>query len=177
MKRLVVLAGLAAILVGASACTNPTPGQASGVTTTTGSQPGDTSSPSGGGGTALPVDHACSLLSSSDLQQLGASSPPTEEMVGTAHSCDFDSDDYTFGVAIRTNVGLSGFVATGSGPVKDMSIGGHQAKQEVGNSGACVIGIGVSDTSRVDLTVLPAENQDPCPTALKLANIIEPKLP
>lgn len=39
------------------------------------------------------------------------------------------------GLTIRTNVGLAGYVAAG-GPVHDIAIAAHQAKQEVGNTGA-----------------------------------------
>lgn len=177
MKRLVVLIGLAAVLVGASACNSATPGQASASTTTAGGQPEATSpsSPSGGG-TSLPVDHACSLLSSSDLAQLGASTSPTEEMVGTAHACDFSAGVVAMIVGIRTNVGLNGFQANG-GTVRDLTIGRHQAKQVVDNTGSCVIGIGVTDSSRVDVTASGDGTSDPCPAATKLANIVEPKLP
>ncbi len=176
MKRLVVLAGLAAVLVGAAACNNSTPGQASAATTTTGSQPGDTST-AGGGGNALPVNHACSLLSSAELEQLGVSAQPTQEMVGTAHACEFDSAEFSMAIGIRTDVGLAGFTDSG-GIVHGTTIGRHQAKQEVDNTGSCVIGIGVSASSRVDVTVTPGDQtSDPCPTALKLANIVEPKLP
>jgi hypothetical protein len=79
-------------------------------------------------------------------------------------------------VAIRTNVGLSGFLANG-GTVHDITVGTHQAKQVLDDSGSCVVGIGVSDSSRVDVTATPGATADPCPVAGKLANLIEPKLP
>jgi hypothetical protein len=167
---------MAAVLVGVSACNGSTPGQANPATTVTGGGSSVDTSTSGGGGNTLPVNHVCSLLSSSDLTQLGTSAQPTQAMVGTAHTCEFASADFTMGVAIRTDVGLPGFTANG-GTVHDTTIGAHQAKQEVDSTGSCVIGIGVSASSRVDVTVLPNENGDPCPTALKLANLIEPKLP
>jgi len=116
------------------------------------------------------------LLSSSDLEQLGASTPPTQEMIGTAHACDFDSADFAMIVAIRTNVGLQGFTSAG-GTAQNTTVGTHQAKQVIDSAGSCIIGIGVSDSSRVDVTVQPGASEDPCPAALKLANIVEPKLP
>jgi hypothetical protein len=125
----------------------------------------------------LPVNQSCSLLSSADLEQLGASSPTTQEMVGTAHTCEFDSADFTMEVGIRTDVGLAGFVASGNSGVHDITIGTHQAKEELADTGSCLIGIGVSTSSRVDVVVSPILTGDPCPTALRLANLVEPKLP
>jgi hypothetical protein len=125
---------------------------------------------------SLPVNQACSLFSSADLEQVGVSSPPTQEMVGTGHSCDFNSDSFAMGITIRTNVGLAGFVVAGTA-VHDMTIGSHQAKQAVDNTGSCVIALGVSDSSRVDVTVTGDGTTDPCPTALTLAKMVEPRLP
>jgi hypothetical protein len=173
VKRLVLMAILFAMVVGVSACNTATNGQPSPSVTQTGLRETSTVA---GGGNGLPVNQACSLLSSSELEQLGASSPTTQEMVGTAHACEFDSADFAMAVGIRTDVGLAGFVSAG-GVVHDTTVGTHQAKQEVDNTGSCVIGIGVSDSSRVDVTVTPILTGDPCPTALKLANLIEPKLP
>jgi hypothetical protein len=96
-------------------------------------------------------------------------------MVGTAHSCEFTSSDYSVIVGIRTNVGLSGFQSSG-GKVTAQSIGSHQAKQEL-DSPTCTIAIGVSDSSRVDVTVTAIFNADPCQGAADVAKLVEPKLP
>jgi hypothetical protein len=173
VKRFVLMAILSVMVVGVSACNTATNGQPSPSVTQTGLRETSTVA---GGGNALPVNQACSLLSSSDLEQLGASSPTTQEMVGTAHACEFDSAAFTMALAVRTDVGLAGFTTAG-GVVHDTTVGTHQAKQEVDNTGSCVIGIGVSSSSRVDVTVTGDGTSDPCPTALKLANLVEPKLP
>jgi hypothetical protein len=175
VRRLVVLAGLAVALVGVAGCNNSTGGQPSAAATTAGSPP-ESTSPSAGGGNALPVDRACSLLSAGDLSSLGVSSAPTQGTVGTAHTCEADNATDHIIVGIRTNVGLSGFVANG-GTVHDLTIGTHQAKQEVDNTGSCLIGIGVSSSSRVDVTVTGDGTTDPCPTAMNVAKLVEPKLP
>jgi len=96
-------------------------------------------------------------------------------MVGTAFDCSLVTPSFSIGVAIRTDVGLAGFIAYG--PVHNLTIGRHQAKQELDDSGSCVIAIGVSALSRVDITVTPGDNEDPCPTATTLAKSIEPALP
>lgn len=175
MRRLALLAGLAAMLFAVAGCNNSTPGQPSAGGSVTESQPPGTST-TGGGGKTLPVSQPCNLIPQSALDQIGESVPPTADMVGTAHDCSLTTPDFSIGVAIRTNVGLQGFVANG-GTVHDITVGTHQAKQVLDDSHSCVIGIGVSDSSRVDITVTPGATADPCPTALKLANSIEPKLP
>jgi len=60
-------------------------------------------------------------------------------------------------VAIRTNGGLSAYQSSG-GTVADIKVGSHQAKQETVNL-SCVIAIGVTDSSRVDVTVTPFGDQ------------------
>ncbi len=178
MKRLLLLAGLAATLVATAACNNSTPGQPSADGSVTQRPPAETSTAGGGGGgKTLPVSKPCSLISQSALGQIGESAPPTADMVGTAHDCSLTTPDFSIGVAIRTDVGLNGFTSIG-GTVQDITIGTHQAKKQFdSNSGSCEIGIGVSASSRVDVTVTSGGTADPCPTAMTLANSIEPKLP
>lgn len=174
-RRLALAGGLIATALIVAACNSSTPGVANPVGNG-GSGQTAASSPPTTTGNGLPVNQACSLLSSTQLEQLGVSSPPSQEMVGTAHSCDFNSAGFAMGVAIRTDVGLDGFTSAG-GTVHDTTIGRHQAKQEVDNTGSCVIGIGVSASSRVDIVATGDGTTDPCPTALKLAGMVEQKLP
>lgn len=183
MKRLVVLAGLAAMLFGTAACGGPTTGQPTPATTadSTGSTPssngesGEPSSSTGGSG-SLPVDDACSLLPSDAVSKLGLSSPPSPDNVGTAPDCSLDMPDYSVGVDILTNAGLNDFKLVG-GTAQDLTIGSHSAKQGVDNTKSCVIGIGVTSSSRVDVTGTGNGNTDPCPTALAVARLVEPNLP
>jgi hypothetical protein len=175
VRRVVLLAGLAAMLVVVAACSNATPGQPSASGSVTQTQQPHTST-STGGGNALPVSQPCSLISQNALDQIGESAPPTPDQVGTAPDCSLLTPDFSIGVAIRTNVGLSDFPANG-GTIHDITIGTHQGKQVLDDSGSCEVGIGVSDSSRVDITATPGASADPCPIAAKLANLIEPKLP
>jgi hypothetical protein len=115
------------------------------------------------------------LLPSDAVGQLNLTSPPTADKVGTAPDCSLDMADYSVGIALRT-AGLSDFVLTG-GTAHDTKIGSHSAKQGVDNTKSCVIGIGVTSSSRVDVTATGNGDTDPCPTALAVATLIEPKLP
>jgi hypothetical protein len=179
VKRLAVLVSLAVVLVGASACSHSTLGEPSPATTANGggqtsASGGGTSTAPGGGNAALPAD-PCSLLSAGDLQQAGVSAPPTQDKVGAAPSCEMDSSDDHIIVSLFPDSGLSSLQATGK--VQDITVGSHQAKQEVDSTGSCVVAIGVSATSSVDVTVTPTFNGDPCPTAMTVARLVEPKLP
>ena len=169
MRQVIVLAAFAVALVGVAGCGGTTVGRASPVVRT--SPPTSSSTRDG-----LPVNQACSLLSSADFQQLGASSPPSQEMVGTAHACEFNSDEFALGVAIRTNVGLAGFVPL-ERAVHDTTIGRHQAREETSDGYSCDIAIGVSASSRVDIDVSGDGTTNPCPTALTLARMVERRLP
>lgn len=182
VKRLVAAAGLTAVLLGAVACNGSTTGQPSPATTpagvTSGTGPVTATSAPGSGG-SLPADDPCSLLSSADQQQIGVSSPPTKDKVGTANSCELDTADDHFGLDIRTDGGLADFApVAGGGPVTAPDVGGHQAKEQADkNSSSCTVAIGVSDSSRVDVTATGDGNTDPCPAALAVAKLVEPKLP
>lgn len=179
MKRLVVLVGLAMVMLGVAACSSSTGGQPTvGATTEGGPTSSDSTSgspPSTGAG-ALPVDQPCSLLSSADLMQLGVSTPASADMVGTAHVCEMDTAADHLAVAIRTDLGLSQFQASG-GTIQDTTIGSHPAKQVIDNTGSCIIGIGITDSSRVDVTVTAVDTTNPCPVATTVANLVAPKLP
>lgn len=180
MKYLVVLAGLALVMLGVAACSNQTGGQPTAGSTTDGGAPTATTSTSGstssGGTGSLPVDQPCTLLSSADLTQLGVSSPGSTDSIGTAHACELDTAADHIIIAIRTNVGLSQFQASG-GTIQDITIGSHAAKQVVDNTGSCVIGIGVNDSSRVDVTATGDGTTNPCPIATDVANLVAPRLP
>jgi hypothetical protein len=168
----VALVGIALVL-GTAACGTTTAGQPRPA-----AQPPSTAS-SGDNSTSaastLPVDHVCSLLSTGDLAQLSVTKPPTQEMVGTAPTCDADTSAYSIGVGIRTDSGLAGFPA-GSAAVTDLRVGGHQGKQELDDTGACTIGLGVSATARLDVVADAFDGSNPCSETLKVARLVEPAL-
>lgn len=181
MKRLLVVVGMAAMLASVAACGGPTIGQPTAQTTTTDGQPTQdggsptSTAPSSGSGGSLPVDHPCQLIPSADLQQLDVTQAPTETKVGVAPTCEFDSNDFTMDVGIEP-LGLSQFVAAG-GTVHDTTVNGRPAKEEIDNTGSCVIGMSVTNTSRVDVVVTPIAGGNPQPTAEMVAKLVEPNLP
>jgi hypothetical protein len=176
--RIVVTVMAAATLV--AACGAPTPGQAkpaAGATAAgpsfTGSAPSGSSSASGG---SLKDVDPCTLLTKDEAQQLGAVGEPKPERIGSAQTCGWKPEGVSFHVAIRANAGLSGAQPNG-GEIRDTTVGHHQAKQLVDVSGSCGIFIGVTSTSRVDVSLNSGPRVDPCPLALQVAQLVEPKLP
>lgn len=168
-SRRTVLIGLV-VVAGCVACGNSTPGvphaaPRSSATTSTNSA-----------STVLPVDRVCSLLSATDLAGLNVSKPPKEQMVGTAHTCQLDTSNYSIGIGIRTDAGLARFQA-GTGTVTGLRIGRHDADRELDDTGACTIGLGVTDSSRVDVVADAFDGSDPCVETLRVARLVEPKLP
>lgn len=172
------MVGIAAVLLGATACNSTTLGQPAASTTSNGG--GSTSPPQTTGSTAptggsLPVDNACSLLSASDLQQIGVSSQPTRDTIGVAPSCEMDTAADHIVVSIFPNDGVSTLNVTG--PIKSIKVGSHAARREVDNTGSCLIAIDITSSSSVDVTSTGNGNNDPCPGATTVAQLVEPKLP
>lgn len=181
MKRLVVLAGMAAVLLNVIACSSQTPGSPTASTNAGGQIPNgsrseSTSSPSSGVGGSLPVDAPCSLLSSSDLRSLGAFAPPSRSDIAGASNCEVEATHGVVEVTLFAGQGLSQVPTTGA--MTDVRIGGHQAKKMVETaSGGCYVGIGVTSSSRVDVTVNADHDDEACPLAMKAAGLVEPHLP
>jgi hypothetical protein len=171
VKRLAVAAGLTAALLGVAGCAEQTAGTPTGVgpTATDGSQPSGPSS-------TLPVNQPCSLLSSSDLDQLGASTPSSQDVIGGAQTCEVTVTNGSLEVAFP-GFGLSRLVVTG--PVTDLRIGQHQAKKmtDPQDSGSCYIAIGITSTQRVDVGAETDGGTEPCPLAMKAAQLVEQRLP
>ena len=170
-----------AVLISAVACggpaaeqSAPTPGSPTpGSPTSTVPQVG----PSRGG----PLDGTdpCTLLTKAEAEQVtGAqTAEPVVEQLGSAKVCNFSPRQALLGVGIRSTSGLDQVQSNGN-VVQDVVIGRHQAKQAVGATGSCGIFIGVTASSRVDVMLNsgnPAE--DPCPMAMRVAQLVEPRLP
>lgn len=179
MNSRIVLTGLvAAVLLAVSACTGSTPGDPK-PTPDTGSSTsseGTTSSPTSTKATGSLADtDPCSLLTRSEAEQVMGplNAEPTPEKVGSAKGCAFKPKLASLSVDIRTNVGLTGVQAPGE--VTDVPIGRHQAKKFVAAGGSCIVAVGVTSSSRVDVTL--NGQGDPCPRALQIAELVEPKLP
>lgn len=180
-SRIVLTSLAAAALVAVSACTGsttgdpkPTPGTGDSASSTnsqdTTSSPTSTK-PSG----SLAETDPCSLLTRSEAEQVMGplKEDPKPEKLGSSQTCGFSPKLASLSVGTRTNVGLAGVQAPGE--VADLTIGGHQAKKFVAAGGSCIVAIGVSSSSRVDV-VLNGQG-DSCPRALQIAELVEPKLP
>lgn len=173
MKRLAALTGLTAMLLAVVACaTDEVPGRpAANETSVPSNAPSSRSA-----NISLPYADPCSLLSARDLRQLKTLSPPSRDDLGTSHGCTINTFDATINIGVRINVGLAGFQANG-GRLTSITIGDHQAKQDEEITAACTVAVGVSPSSRVDVTASADAAADACPVARQVAQLIEPKLP
>lgn len=178
MNSRIVLTSLAvAALIALPACTGSTSGDPKPTSDT--NAPSSTSSPppTKASGSLADAD-PCSLLTRSEAEQVVGTlvEEPNQEKVGSSRTCQFSPDRGSFSVGIRTNVGLSGVQSNG-GEIKDIKVGSHQAKQLLGATGSCGVYLGVDSSSRVDVVLNAGASTDPCPLALKIAELVEPKLP
>ncbi|WP_158102837.1 DUF3558 domain-containing protein [Lentzea kentuckyensis] len=180
-SRTVLTSLAAAALVALTACTGSTTGDPKPTPNTGGSTSSEdtrssTSSPTStkASGSLADTD-PCSLLSKSEAEQVMGTlkEEPKPEKIGSARGCDYSANLAGFSVDIRTNVGLAGVQAPGE--VTDVTIGRHQAKKFVAAGGSCIVAVGVTSSSRVDVTL--NGQGDPCPRALQIAELVEPKLP
>ena len=125
--------------------------------------------------TELPVRQPCLLVTSAMLRQLHTAARPVPDTLGPGDVCDISP---TLGLLIPTHGGLSGFhPPSADGILHPLTIGGHQALEAVEGTTACQIAIGVSASSRVEVTATTEGRADPCPAALALARLVERRLP
>jgi hypothetical protein len=179
-RRATVLALVAAALFGVAACTNSTSGNGT-PAPTAGSGPtsgGPTSSGSG-----LTSIQPCNLISSdiASQNQLGTPTPVNE---GDARACTWQNttanngEGYGIEIGIRDNQGINDVITAGGTESTD-NIGSHPGRQlKSAQSGTCLVAIGVTSSSRVDLQV--NGGTDPnygCQVANQFAKLIEPNLP
>lgn len=165
---------LAAVLLAATACSKTiegTPAPIAGAGAAPPSSTGTTSAP------ALDETDPCGLVDAEDVERaVGAlDGAPRRRDIGTARSCEYEVHAQRLVIDIRTNVGLAGVNA--SGPVTDLTMGAHQAKTWVTDSGSCFYAFGVTASSRVDVAVQAREGKPQCELVKRLAELVEPKLP
>jgi hypothetical protein len=187
VKRVVVLAGLAATTVlAAAACGGGSTGGFPTTAPTTTSQAtdstGSNTSSSSGGGQTLDASKPCALLSSSDLTELGSTSTPYQDKQGPDNACELGTSTFTASVVTNTRSGVSQ-VDSGGGTMKDVPVNGRSGKEIVNSGGAngCLIAIPVTQTSHVAVVVQmsdpSATAQQACTPALQVAKLVEPHLP
>ncbi|XVS63513.1 DUF3558 domain-containing protein [Actinosynnema sp. CA-299493] len=178
MSSRITLAGVAVALSVVTACGGPAePPPAPTDATTSPSTTAPAVGPSRGG----PLDglDPCTLLTKAEAEQVtGAQgADPAVEQLGSARVCNFAPAAGRLGVGVRTTSGLAAVQSNGN-VVQDLVVGRHQAKQAIGATGSCGIFIGVTESSRVDVVLnAGSPDEDPCPAAMRVAELVEPRLP
>jgi Protein of unknown function (DUF3558) len=182
--RTAAVAALLVLLAGCSESTqgSPSPGGEPGTTAPTGETTEVTT-----GGSSAPAEPAgtadlqpCDLLGQSDLASLQLTGGE-EVKLGSARTCDYRrqgataNETFTVSIALWDNQGLDDLNAPTKQPLPDL--GGHKAVSFVGAAGACGVGIGVGDSSRVDSSAIGGDEQLSCQIAQQVATLVEPKLP
>ncbi|MEU4739801.1 DUF3558 domain-containing protein [Actinosynnema sp. NPDC023658] len=180
MNPRLTLIGIAVAMAAVTACGGPTDDQPANGATAQSSATSAGTAPKVGPVRGGPLDGTdpCTLLTKAEAQQVtGAqTAEPVVEELGGAKVCNFSPQSSRLGVGIRTGVGLDAVQANGN--VQDVVIGRHQAKQAVGATGSCGIFIGVTESSRVDVVLNSGSpDEDPCPAAMRVAGMVEPRLP
>jgi hypothetical protein len=125
----------------------------------------------------------CDLLSSDVVSQnqLGT---PTPDNSGDARGCKWQNttanngDGYVVGVGIRDSQGIKDVNTDGYAVTPD-NIGSHPGRQLQSTiSNACLIAIGVTNSSRVDVTAIATIDANQlCQLANQFAKLVEPNLP
>ena len=175
---------LAAVAAGALACTDETAGQPTGGATTpqqtattssgipfpTDSMTTEPTQPSGGSGPLTGKD-PCEVAAPV-RDELKAGDGTSSELAGTPH-CRFSGSTFALDVALYTDKGLGDY----QGSSKKITVGSHQGLEAHGSVGVCTVAIGVSDTSRIDVSATMSDGSDSCGLAHEAADALEPSLP
>jgi hypothetical protein len=107
---------------------------------------------------------------------------PTPSDEGGARNCNWSnaSTGYALEISIRDDQGLAEINTDGLS-VTDDQIGHHRGRLAQGpaNGDGCLVAVGVSATSRVDVTVSTSDSSvtHACSLANQFAKVVEPKLP
>ena len=169
MKRWTVV-GCVAGLVVVAGCAGPGASAPGASATTTATTTAATSAVS------LATVDPCSLLSSSEAADI-ALDPHGEAMrVNGARGCAWHGSVYSATVSIQPSQGLSAL--SGADP-SAVQLTRHPAvERQDGDTGACLVAIGISTTSRVDVDVTGEDYVvAQCAHADGIARLIEPRMP
>lgn len=181
--RFLLVPVIAALALGLAGCSEETPGDATadestnrptipGGDTST-EEPTETSEPGGGSGTADL--QPCDLLSSAEQAQFDFG-PGAEDEIGPARTCMWQSADRTITVGVIDELGTDDVQSTS--PKKPTTVGSHDAVQYTAGVSSCAFAIGITDTSRVDVSgAAGGDEAKACTVAKEAAQLVEPKLP
>jgi hypothetical protein len=145
--------------------------------------PTPTPSPTVDPATALDKLDPCALLTNADRRRLGVRNNSTPQDIAGAQTCrwtDRNRHSYfgakTASVAIMKGVGLE--EVTPRPNVPPFKVGSHDALQYLGAGSFCVVALGISDESRVDvLFEVAVDIRKSCAISRRAAELVEPKLP
>ncbi|UVS80228.1 hypothetical protein Actkin_03978 [Actinokineospora sp. UTMC 2448] len=120
----------------------------------------------------------CDLFTEADERELEVTENEGERQVGTGRACRLVTKAGNTGALIRTNTGLDG-VPAGEG-LRSITVGSHEAKIW-GNTAtsACTVFLGVSESSRVDVSAVDRQGnvEESCALAERTAELVEKNLP
>jgi uncharacterized protein DUF3558 len=178
------IALLAAVLLAVAGCTNDSAGSPLPTGSPEGGQTVSSRPPTSSDNVAakLAAIDPCSLLTQAELDQYGLQRRHAGDLAGSRH-CSWGhlpdengEGGFVVGAAIWDRQGLKDINESGYS-VTDAAIGKRQARQAAQNGGnGCFVAIGVSDSSRVDVTASGDPGQG-CVLANRFAELIEPRLP
>lgn len=183
-STIAVLAVAAFALTG---CTQPSPGSPAPGSSSSGGQYTSASSPSGSattrsaaGGSLQSVD-PCTWLTSGELAQLGLPAGK-KQSIGGSRGCGWPAapDGYALQIAIWDTQGIKE-IATQGGRLSNQPVGKHDGKrleEPASATGGCMITVGVTSSSRVDVVVteVDLDTAKACGVATQIATKIESKL-
>lgn len=181
--RVAALPACLVLLLGVAACASSTPGTG---TAAPGSPVGTapSSAPTSSAGAPLAAVQPCDLLSDTEVSQHHLTDEGPKNGNG-ARSCTWSDDSfddglgYVLGADIRDDQGLDSYNKDGFS-ITNITIDNHQAILAKGTTTTlCDITIGVSPTSRVDLSVNTGSSDlnQSCTLVKQYAQLIEPRLP
>jgi uncharacterized protein DUF3558 len=188
--RLPLIVAAAAVVALCAACTNETSGQATGTSPNTPSSPAATTTappsvtstsadPGMKGKTEFTQEELCTLLTSDESQQLGASAEgkPTMNVVTEAQVCQW-SDETVIIVGYRPNAVTAGLESGPTITKSKIKINGIPAilSDNKKPGGICQVGIDLTDHSELVVAVgvhdSSAGKWNRCDTAKTMANIV-----
>jgi hypothetical protein len=124
------------------------------------------------------------VLTPQDLAALDVPAEPNDDgRLGGARYCRWqkphsDTPGHTVGVGIFDELGIGEDEITSNTEPQPRTVGAHQAMQYTGGAGVCVVAIGVTESSRVDVSgVSDGDMKRACKVAKKAAKLVEPHLP
>ena len=151
----------AAAVIGLSACSSPSPGSAVGDSSTSSAPTTTAGSTSGSGGSGSPLASVdpCTLIAQADVTSSGLEAGKTVQAPG-GRECRWERPDdgatidgYVLQIAIYDTAGIDQ-LNTDGGSVSDYPVGKYQGKLFQDSSlNNCVVSVGTSSTSRVDIYV------------------------